>query len=301
MTATQNPEPLPLTDDTTLSEKTAALTVQDESIAASSAASSVQEAPPAVDKPAQAIPAPSADELAPKSPIEKPIPRALPTSNPDPPITLTSEHQKKYDELLTTVKGWTEIPTSAAKGSPTEPINDTDRIWLTSDCLLRYLRATKWSVPAAADRLRSTLTWQREYGLRTTITAEHVSPENETGKQVIMGFDNNARPCLYLNPGKQNTDFKVHGERQVMHLVFMLQRVIDILPAGQESVALLISYRDTSSSKSPPMSQSRQVLGILQGHYPERLGRALISDCTFSSLLPISLHLYLSIMLIICK
>jgi hypothetical protein len=85
-----------------------------------------------------------------------------------------------------------------------------------------------------------------------------------------------------LHPGKQNTDYKEHGERQTKHLVFMLERVIDILPPGQESVALLISYRDTSSSKSPPMNQSRQVLSILQGHYPERLGRALISDRKYS-------------------
>ena len=142
----------------------------------------------------------------------------------------------------------------------------------------RYLRATKWNVSQASDRLKSTMTWQREFGVRSKITADHVSPENETGKQVIMGFDIHGRPCLYLNPGKQNTDFKVHGERQTEHLVFMLQKVVDMLPPGQESVALLISYKDTSNSKNPPMAQSRQVLNILQTHYPERLGRALISD-----------------------
>jgi hypothetical protein len=283
MAAIQNPEPLPLTDETTaLSEKTAALAVQDDSVAGGSEASSVKEALPVLEKPAESTPVLPKEDLAPKGPISTPIPRALPTSKPDPKPELTADQQKKYEELLDTVKGWTEIPTTSAKGAPTEPINDTDRLWLTRDCILRYLRATKWNIPQAAERLRSTLVWHREYGLRTQITPDYVSPENETGKQVIMGFDVNTRPCLYLHPGKQNTDYKEHGERQTKHLVFMLERVIDILPPGQESVALLISYRDTSSSKSPPMNQSRQVLSILQGHYPERLGRALISDRKYS-------------------
>ncbi|KIV99448.1 hypothetical protein, variant [Verruconis gallopava] len=278
MAAATIPEPLPLTEDTALAEKTAALSVQDVSVAEGSEASSIKDPLPLTEQPVASVSAPSMDELAPKGPIAKPIPYPLPTCKPEPAAELTAEHQKKYDELLAIVKAWTEIPVTSAKGAKSEPLDDTDRLWLTRDCLLRYLRATKWNVPQAADRLRSTLTWQREFGVRSTIDADYVSPENETGKQVIMGFDVHGRPCLYLNPGKQNTDFKEHGERQTKHLVFMLQRVIDILPPGQESVALLINYKDTSNSKNPPMSQSRQVLSILQTHYPERLGRALISD-----------------------
>lgn len=284
MATAQAPEALPLTEPpTTLSEKVEALTVQEESATGTSAAPSVAESGNAAEKSAahtDAVPAAAKaeEDLAPKGPTSKPIPRALPTCKPEARAELTDDQKKKYEALLETVKSWTEIPATSAKGAKTEPINDTDRLWLTRDCLLRYLRATKWNVVQAEDRLRGTLTWAREFGLRSNITADYVSPENETGKQVAIGFDINARPCLYLNPGKQNTDFKEHGERQNKHLVFMLERLIDILPPGQESVALLISYRDTSNSKNPPMSQSRQILNILQTHYPERLGRALISD-----------------------
>ena len=108
-----------------------------------------------------------------------------------------------------------------------------------------------------------------------TWTPEHISPENESGKQVILGYDNSARPCLYLNPGKQNTK---KSERQIQHLVYMLDRVIDMMDPGQETTALLINFKGATGGGAPSVAQGRQVLGILQGHYPERLGRACIAD-----------------------
>ena len=147
-------------------------------------------------------------------------------------------------------------------------------MWLTRECLLRYLRASKWSSTNAPKRLKDTLVWRREYGVKD-ITADMVSVEGETGKQLILGFDIHGRPCLYQTPGRQNTE---KSERQIQHMVFMLERMVDMMPPGQDTMALLISFRGASSGGSPSVSQGRQVLGILQGHYPERLGRACISE-----------------------
>lgn len=55
----------------------------------------------------------------------------------------------------------------------------------------------------------------------------------------------------------------------------MLERTIDLMPPGQETLALLVNMAE-SAKRHPPLSQSRQVLNILQTHYPERLGRALV-------------------------
>jgi len=202
---------------------------------------------------------------------EHPLPGCKPTPRPD----LTPDQQKKYEALLETVKSWTSIPTTSAKNSPVEPLSEEDRLWLTRECLLRYLRATSFhSADAAAKRLLATLTWRREYGL-SKFTPEYISIENETGKQSIFGFDNEGRPCLYMNPSRQNTKT---SERQLHHLVFMMERAIDLMPPGQETTALLINFKDSSSGKNPSVSQARQSLHILQGHYPERLGKALISE-----------------------
>jgi hypothetical protein len=208
-------------------------------------------------------------------PVKRPFVGPLDESRPTPTPELTAEHQEKYDALLQTVSDWTKIPTKATKDAPLADITDDERMWLTRECLLRYLRATKWDSVEAPKRLLGTLTWRREYGLAEH-TADYISPENETGKQVILGYDVNARPCLYLNPAKQNTKT---SPRQVEHLVFMLERVIDLMVPRQETLSLLINFKESSSGSNPSVGQGRQVLNILQTHYPERLGRALVINC----------------------
>ncbi|KAH8664142.1 cral trio domain-containing protein [Xylariales sp. PMI_506] len=202
-----------------------------------------------------------------KTPILTPAASITPPGRP----ALTDEQQKKYDWLLAQVKAWTDVPSTQGKSGP---LTDNERFWLTRECLLRYLRAVKWHEKDAEKRILETLTWRREYGVEG-LTAEHISPENETGKQIIVGYDNQGRPCHYLNPGRQNTDV---SPRQVQHLVYMVERVVEIMPPQQETLALLINFK-TSKSRSntaPGIGQGREVLHILQTHYPERLGKALI-------------------------
>ncbi|KAL1646107.1 Phosphatidylinositol transfer protein (PITP) [Diplodia intermedia] len=204
-----------------------------------------------------------------------PFPHPLPQCKPAVPAVLTADQEKKYQELLESVKKWEKVPKAAAKKSEEEPLSDDERMWLTKECLLRYLRAVKWASAAAAEkRLLDTVIWRREYGTNG-FTADYISPENETGKLIILGFDNDGRPCLYMDPSKQNTE---KSDRQVHNLVFMLERAIDLMPAGVESIALLINFKNSTSAKNPSLSQGKQVLNILQGQYPERNGKSLISE-----------------------
>ncbi|KAJ5832516.1 hypothetical protein N7474_000827 [Penicillium riverlandense] len=213
------------------------------------------------------LPTSAADGL-----IQKPFLKPLDNAKPEAPAQLTPDQQSKYDAVLKTVKSWTTVPTTSEKNSATAPITDDERMWLTRECLLRYLRATKWSVAEAEARLQRTLTWRREYGIQK-LTPDYISVENETGKQVILGFDIHGRPCLYLLPSKQNTE---KSDRQVEHLVFMLERVIDLMGPDQETLALLVNFSETSSGQNASVGQGKQTLHILQNHYPERLGRALV-------------------------
>ncbi|KUJ22066.1 CRAL/TRIO domain-containing protein [Mollisia scopiformis] len=202
-----------------------------------------------------------------KTPIVDPVESAVPPR----PVELTAEQKSKYQSLLEIVKSWKEVPSTQGKGGL---ITESEIMWLTRECLLRYLRATKWVTAEAAKRLLGTLTWRREYGVED-LTGDHISPENETGKQIIIGYDIAARPCHYLNPGRQNTE---PSPRQVQHLVFMVERVINLMVPGQETLALLINFKSSKSrsNTAPGLGQGREVLNILQTHYPERLGRALI-------------------------
>lgn len=211
------------------------------------------------------------------SPEHIKVPFSQPTeaSKPSPLPPLTADQSAKYNSLFSTVASWTTVPTTAAAKSSTAPISDSERMWLTRECLLRYLRATKWSVNDARSRLLCTLGWRREYGVEA-LTAEYVSPENATGKQVINGFDVAARPCLYLNPALQNTS---DNDKQIQHLVFSLERCVDLMYPGQETLCMLINFK--GATKIPSAGQGRQSLHILQTHYPERMGKALLINSEF--------------------
>lgn len=186
---------------------------------------------------------------------------------------LTADQAAKYAALLDKARAFTDVQCDKEKDK-SGPLTDRDRAWLTRECLLRYLRATKWTVDDSAKRLLSTLAWRREYGI-DDFTPDYVSPEQETGKQIIVGFDRQGRPCQYLNPGRQNTDA---SPRQIHHLFYMIERVADVMPAGVEMMSLMINFKPskTRSNTSVPIATAREVLHILQNHYPERLGKALI-------------------------
>lgn len=213
-----------------------------------------------------------------KTPIEHPSSVSTPKSIPE----LTADQAQKYEWLLKQVKHWSETAEAGVtmpKDAPKD-LSEDEKLWLTRECLLRYLRATKWNQTQAEKRLIATLLWRRQFGVHDKLTADHISPENETGKQIILGYDNEGRPCQYLLPGRQNTE---PSHRQVEHLVFMVERVIELMPPGQEMLALLINFKAgaTRSYTAPPMSQAKEILDILQTHYPERLGKALIINVPF--------------------
>lgn len=231
-----------------------------------------QTAPTPSFPPPPTLPKSSADGLI-KTPLSAPLEKSQPASRPP----LTSEQETKYATLLEKVSSWTDIPQTSARGSPTSPLTDSEHMFLTRDALLRYLRATTWDVAQAETRLENTLVWRREYGLEKH-TKDYISIENETGKQVILGWDNHGRTCQYLRPSKQNTE---RSDRQIQHLVFMLERAIDLMPPGQETLALLINFAETKSGQGVTIAQGRQTLNILQNHYPERLGRALVTNVPF--------------------
>ncbi|KAG6041586.1 hypothetical protein E4U41_003323 [Claviceps citrina] len=214
-----------------------------------------------------------------RTPLEAPTPSSLPEPRPE----LTPDQEAKYETLLEKARAFTEITCSKELKQPTEnkdhkdksgPIADRERAWLTRECLLRYLRATNWAVKESEQRLLDTLAWRRDYGI-DDFTPEYISPEQETGKQIIVGFDNQGRPCQYLNPGRQNTDA---SPRQIHHLFYMVERVTDMMPPGVEKLNLMINFKPSAhrQNTSVPVSMAREVLHILQSHYPERLGKALI-------------------------
>ncbi|GCF00942.1 hypothetical protein ZYGM_001160 [Zygosaccharomyces mellis] len=159
-----------------------------------------------------------------------------------------------------------------------------EKFWLTRECMLRYLKGNKGNVQAAIEKLEETLVWRREVGLTVVrkdtkpLDSDLVSPENETGKEVILGFDQKGRPLLYMKNGRQNTE---PSFRQVQLLIYIMEAATTFCPQGVESLTVLIDFKHYKepgiiSDKMPPMSISKLSLNVMQNHYPERLGQGIL-------------------------
>lgn len=224
--------------------------------------------------------------------VRRETPFEAPVNAIKPPVfDLSPEQSEKYDAVLEHFRHYVtkEVVVSDKSGAALHEVLPEEKAWLTKECFLRYLRATKWKTDAAIKRIEDTIVWRRTFGVVNVpghtspdhlVTADLVENENTTGKNLIVGYDNDNRPCLYLRNGYQNT---APSLKQVQHLVFMLERVIQFMPPGQDTLALLIDFKAAPAhmnllSKFPSLSISKQVLHILQNHYPERLGRGLFTN-----------------------
>ena len=53
------------------------------------------------------------------------------------------------------------------------------------------------------------------------------------------------------------------------------------MPPGQDSLVIIVDYRSTTLRTNPSISTAAKVLTILQNHYVERLGRAIVVHLPF--------------------
>ncbi|EIW87256.1 CRAL TRIO domain-containing protein [Coniophora puteana RWD-64-598 SS2] len=166
--------------------------------------------------------------------------------------------------------------------SITLPESDPYYIWEQrflnkAETIPRYMRAAKWKMPDAQKRIKGTLEWRREYK-PDLIPPDDVKIEAETGKIILTGFDNDGRPIIYMRPGNENTE---RSPRQLRHLVWWLERAKDFQPHGQESIVIIVDYKTTTLRTNPSVSVASKVLTILQQHYVETLGRAIVTNLPF--------------------
>lgn len=95
---------------------------------------------------------------------------------------------------------------------------------------------------------------------------------------VVNGFDKDGRPIVWLRPSRENTK---PSPTQIRHLIFQLERAIDLLPEGVEKLHLVVDYKGATSANNPSLQTAKQVIHLLQNHYCERLGRGVVVNVPF--------------------
>ncbi|EFJ05991.1 hypothetical protein SELMODRAFT_111930 [Selaginella moellendorffii] len=152
-------------------------------------------------------------------------------------------------------------------------LTDKSQRYCTDACLKRYLRARNWNLKKAEKMLKDSLKWRATFKPES-IRWEDIAIESETGKVYRANFvDNYGRAILIMRPARQNTKDQ---NGQIRQLVYCLENAVLNLPPDQEQMVWLIDFHGWSVSNSVPLSAARETANVLQNHYPERLGVAIL-------------------------
>lgn len=145
-------------------------------------------------------------------------------------------------------------------------------IFCSDACISRYLRARNWNVKKAAKMLKLTLKWRAEYKPEE-IRWEDVANEAETGKIYRSNYiDKRGRTVLVMRPSHQNSK---STKGQIKYLVYCMENAILNLPPEQEQMVWLIDFQGFNMSHIS-IKVTRETAHVLQEHYPERLGLAIL-------------------------
>ncbi|KAE8728300.1 dnaJ-like protein subfamily B member 1-like [Hibiscus syriacus] len=152
------------------------------------------------------------------------------------------------------------------------PLPEKLAIYCSDAAITRYLRARNWNVKKASKMLKETLKWRAEYKPEE-IHWEEVAHEAETGKIYISNYiDKHGRTVLVMRPSCQNSK---STKGQIRYLVYCMENAILNLPADQEQMVWLIDFNGFNLSHIS-VKVTRETAHVLQEHYPERLGVAIL-------------------------
>jgi len=179
---------------------------------------------------------------------------------------MTNGHGKEaalYEQQMSKIgKVRTELGQLSAKSA----------LYCSDASIARYLIARNWDVKKATKMLKKTLKWRSEYK-PDEIRWDDISDEAVTGKIYRTDyFDKSGRSILVMRPGCQNTK---NANGQVKYLVYCMENAILNLPHGQDQMVWLIDFAGFNLGNIS-IHVTKLTADVLQGHYPERLGVAIL-------------------------
>ncbi|KAI4300981.1 hypothetical protein L6164_034304 [Bauhinia variegata] len=153
------------------------------------------------------------------------------------------------------------------------PIADKVPLLFSDASILRFLKARNWSTKKAAKMLKNTLKWRLEFKPEK-IRWEDVAREAETGKLYRANYlDKQGRTVLVMRPAAQPCQNANSATGQIKHLVYCMENAI--FNSNQEQMVWLVDFRGWNSS-CISLKITRETANVLQNHYPERLGLAIL-------------------------
>lgn len=197
-----------------------------------------------------------------------------------------------------------ELARTLAEAPPQADL-ETAGLFDNVGALVRYLRSCGWDAAEAEQRLRGTARWRKEFGLQALLAGAHMDAlerENAGGRMYVRGFDRSSRPVIVVT--LRRADLNCHSET-LLHMIYCIERAVACLDvrehetylrvagtAGIRSSAedeleadtrradgkftVLVNFAGYSQWNRPKLRTVREVMRMLQDHYPERLGCAIL-------------------------
>jgi len=193
---------------------------------------------------------------------------------PPPDLFTTDKEWAAYHALVDKIHAAQKERDTTAQDDALD--NAVDRAFLTPYCLRRYLRARQFNVDKAAAMLLATIAWRRATrpDLLTTASVQAVY---ELGTVFLAGRDRHRRPVVYMRPGARNPH---KPELRVQFMVWIMEMSIATTAEteGVEKITWVLDFSTFGERANDAESRetSKATLDILQNHYPERLGCAVL-------------------------
>ncbi|GHJ89945.1 hypothetical protein NliqN6_6347 [Naganishia liquefaciens] len=192
---------------------------------------------------------------------------------PTGPAQATPEQETNIAHLKAYYTPSSSSSSSPNSTSPCLPLTPAEQLFLSRETLLRFLIATRNDLASTRTRLDKCLTWRRSMRIdEIHETAEVVAPEAVCGKEFVIGYSSKGQPVLHFCPNRSDTK---ESERQLRHVVYMLERTADLMPGGVSNLVLIIDFAGKKSAPTSP-GMAKQFISVLQDFYPERLGTAVL-------------------------
>ncbi|BEI80087.1 hypothetical protein CcaverHIS002_0106160 [Cutaneotrichosporon cavernicola] len=153
------------------------------------------------------------------------------------------------------------------------PLSVREMMWLSRDQMLKYLTVTGNAKEAIA-RMERTVVWRRSTGIDDMDThMEGVEEECRTGKAIVQGFGPSGMPVLYLFPNRNHLP---PDQRKAIHLIWMLERAIDLMAGGVTKVVAIFVFNEKRTGAPTSLAIGRETIHYLMQHYPEIAGTTVL-------------------------
>ncbi|KAE8766435.1 random slug protein 5 [Hordeum vulgare] len=168
---------------------------------------------------------------------------------------------------------WLKVAELKAMAEAQDPhVKEVDNMTLR-----RFLRARDHDVCKASAMLLKYVAWRREAvpgGVGGLMPADLVRTELSQDKARMGGVDRAGRPVLLVFPAKHFSADRDMAEHKRL-VVYLLDRISARIPRGQDKFMCIVDLKGWGYANSDVRAYIAAI-EIMQGYYPERLGKALM-------------------------